>query len=106
MNVPSLHLGTEGILITRDKKFRAEKVVETTLVTFTLICYPKPRLFHLVNASQIYCFFVLKVYKSKLPGHFFQLHIFYEFLYVQNFSPVNLFYDHLIIEPSTALFYK
>ena len=63
----------EGILITRDREFRAEKVAQTNLVTPLLISYPKPKPLCFINSSQI-CFLVEKVWKS--CGHFFGSHIF------------------------------
>lgn len=46
------------MLITRDGEGKAEKAVETTFVTSSLICDPKPKLLRFVEPSQIIVLFV------------------------------------------------
>lgn len=86
---PPCTMRGEGILINRDRKFRAEKTIQTNLVTSSLISYPKPKLLCFVNPSEI-----------GFLWSFLWVVYFYGILYTRNqicSSPVNLSYVNLNI---------
>ena len=67
------------MLITGDREFKAEKAVETTFVTSSLICDPKPKPLCSVKPSQVIVVvivFCLKGIKGAYFGHFFESRIF------------------------------
>ena len=68
------------MLITGDREFKAEKAVETTFVTSSLVCDPKPKPLCSVKPSQVIVVvvivFCLKGIKGAYFGHFFESRIF------------------------------
>lgn len=55
--VSSLYRRIEVILTTTGREFNTERAIQTDLVT-SLICYPKPKTFCLVNFSEMCSFLV------------------------------------------------
>ena len=78
-NLPSLELDEEGILITRDPEFRAEKAVWTNLTKLTFIFLVTPSLLITPSPNAIVLSFLhtfnvslSKMYKTSCSGHFFR----------------------------------
>ena len=91
------------MLITRDGERKAEKGVETTFVTSSLICDPKPKPLRFVKPSQIIVeFFCLKGTKAAYLGYFFASRIFGVPIHMKLnlFSPVDLASVNSVIGPA------
>ena len=91
------------MLITRDSERKAEKAIETTFVTSSLIRDPKPKPLRFVKPSQIIVvFFCLKGIKAAYLGYFFESHIFGVPIRMKLnlFSPVDLASVNLVIGPA------